>query len=278
MLFSPRGRSRATCCAQKMCRPRCAAAHTSGPRPRRRCSKQAIRCEQRTCIRQRTHAFPATPADGWVWLNGCSDVRSFQTVRRSGTGTILSGFMQSPLRDANCGAPTPIATLKVSIDAFEPYLERGVTATERRRRARTTETATHGSGATRAAPSFAKPGRRRRLRLRWPSMSAVSSPGPNGRDRWPRRSDARSPPAIPTPARRTIDHWLAALEQMVIAKGLTTSSMLARYHDAWDAAGKRTPHGKPIELAPHDFPSVARRLQLQIGARCPGRRSRAKAG
>jgi nitrile hydratase accessory protein len=49
-------------------------------------------------------------------------------------------------------------------------------------------------------------------------------------------------------------HWLAALEQMVIAKGLTTSSMLARYHDAWDAAGKRTPHGKPIELAPHDFP------------------------
>ncbi len=49
-------------------------------------------------------------------------------------------------------------------------------------------------------------------------------------------------------------HWLAALEQTVVAKGLTTSAMLTRYHDAWDAAANRTPHGKPIELGPHDFP------------------------
>jgi len=48
-------------------------------------------------------------------------------------------------------------------------------------------------------------------------------------------------------------HWLAALERIVVAKGLTTSAMLTRYHDAWEAAGKRTPHGKAIELAPHDF-------------------------
>lgn len=50
-------------------------------------------------------------------------------------------------------------------------------------------------------------------------------------------------------------HWLAALEQIVVAKGLTTSATLARYHDAWDAAANRTPHGKPIELLPQDFPS-----------------------
>ncbi len=49
-------------------------------------------------------------------------------------------------------------------------------------------------------------------------------------------------------------HWLAALEQIVVAKGLATSAMLARYHDAWDAAANRTPHGKPIELLPRDFP------------------------
>ena len=49
-------------------------------------------------------------------------------------------------------------------------------------------------------------------------------------------------------------HWLAALEEIVVAKGLTTSAMLARYHDAWDAAANRTPHGKPIELRPLDFP------------------------
>ena len=48
-------------------------------------------------------------------------------------------------------------------------------------------------------------------------------------------------------------HWLGALEQIVVEKGLTTFTMLTRYHDAWDAAADRTPHGKPIELRPHDF-------------------------
>jgi nitrile hydratase accessory protein len=48
-------------------------------------------------------------------------------------------------------------------------------------------------------------------------------------------------------------HWVAALERMVTAKGLSTQAMLKRYHDAWDAAADRTPHGKPIELTPEDF-------------------------
>jgi hypothetical protein len=29
--------------------------------------------------------------------------------------------------------------------------------------------------------------------------------------------------------------------------------MLARYHDAWDRAADRTPHGTPIELRAEDF-------------------------
>ena len=48
-------------------------------------------------------------------------------------------------------------------------------------------------------------------------------------------------------------HWLAALERMVAAKGVTTAETLARYHDAWDRAADRTPHGLPIELEPQDF-------------------------
>jgi nitrile hydratase accessory protein len=48
-------------------------------------------------------------------------------------------------------------------------------------------------------------------------------------------------------------HWLAALERMVAAKGVTDPATLARYHDAWDHAADRTPHGKPIELRPEDF-------------------------
>ena len=48
-------------------------------------------------------------------------------------------------------------------------------------------------------------------------------------------------------------HWLAALERIVVAKGLTTAASLVRYHDAWDAAAHRTPHGRPIELRQEDF-------------------------
>jgi len=48
-------------------------------------------------------------------------------------------------------------------------------------------------------------------------------------------------------------HWLATLERMVAAKGVTDPEMLARYHDAWDHAADRTPHGQPIELRPGDF-------------------------
>jgi len=48
-------------------------------------------------------------------------------------------------------------------------------------------------------------------------------------------------------------HWLNALERLVAEKGVTDGKTLARYRDAWDHAADRTPHGKPIELAPDDF-------------------------
>jgi nitrile hydratase accessory protein len=48
-------------------------------------------------------------------------------------------------------------------------------------------------------------------------------------------------------------HWLNALEHMVAEKKLTDGATLKRYHDAWDRAADRTPHGTPIELRPEDF-------------------------
>jgi nitrile hydratase accessory protein len=49
-------------------------------------------------------------------------------------------------------------------------------------------------------------------------------------------------------------HWLATLERIVSEKDVASEEMLARYREAWDRAAARTPHGAPIELAPHDFP------------------------
>jgi nitrile hydratase accessory protein len=48
-------------------------------------------------------------------------------------------------------------------------------------------------------------------------------------------------------------HWLATLERLVAAKGVTTTETLHRYRDAWDRAADRTPHGAPIELTAEDF-------------------------
>ena len=47
--------------------------------------------------------------------------------------------------------------------------------------------------------------------------------------------------------------WLAALEGLVAAKGLTDAPTLSRYAEAWGRAAERTPHGTPIELHERDF-------------------------
>jgi len=44
------------------------------------------------------------------------------------------------------------------------------------------------------------------------------------------------------------DHWLAALEKLVAAKGLTDPNALAERKEAWADAYRHTPHGKPVEL------------------------------
>jgi nitrile hydratase accessory protein len=43
-------------------------------------------------------------------------------------------------------------------------------------------------------------------------------------------------------------HWLAALERLVTAKGLTDPAALQARKEAWAEAYRHTPHGKPIEL------------------------------
>lgn len=42
--------------------------------------------------------------------------------------------------------------------------------------------------------------------------------------------------------------WLAALEQLVVAKGLSRGAELRACKDAWAEAYEHTPHGKPVEL------------------------------
>ena len=44
------------------------------------------------------------------------------------------------------------------------------------------------------------------------------------------------------------EHWLAALEKLVVDKGLMDPSSLLARKQAWRDAYLHTPHGKPVEL------------------------------
>jgi nitrile hydratase accessory protein len=48
--------------------------------------------------------------------------------------------------------------------------------------------------------------------------------------------------------RRYYHYWLAALERLSVAKGLTDPRSMQARKEAWADAYRRTPHGKPVEL------------------------------
>lgn len=54
----------------------------------------------------------------------------------------------------------------------------------------------------------------------------------------------------PDDGSRYYQHWLAALERLVTAKGLTSASAMLERKEAWAHAYRHTPHGKPVELPP----------------------------
>ncbi len=47
---------------------------------------------------------------------------------------------------------------------------------------------------------------------------------------------------------RYYHHWLAALETLVVKKGLASTTALSERKEAWHEAYLQTPHGKPVEL------------------------------
>ena len=52
----------------------------------------------------------------------------------------------------------------------------------------------------------------------------------------------------PDDGSRYYQHWLATLERLALAKGLTDSATLHARKEAWADAYRHTPHGKPVEL------------------------------
>jgi len=53
----------------------------------------------------------------------------------------------------------------------------------------------------------------------------------------------------PDDGTRYYEHWLAALEKLVAAKGLAEEGALQVRKEEWAEAYRQTPHGKPVELS-----------------------------
>jgi nitrile hydratase accessory protein len=67
----------------------------------------------------------------------------------------------------------------------------------------------------------------------------------------------------PDDGSRYYEHWLAALESLVTAKGLADPTALRTRKQAWATAYRNTPHGQPVELLQSRAPD-ARRLLLGL--------------
>src|SRR5258706_7637459 len=62
------------------------------------------------------------------------------------------------------------------------------------------------------------------------------------------RLKSAAEPGEPDDGTHYYEHWLAALEQLVTAKGLTDERALHERKEAWEDAYRHTPHDKPVEL------------------------------
>jgi high-affinity nickel-transport protein len=69
----------------------------------------------------------------------------------------------------------------------------------------------------------------------------------------------------PDDGSRYYEYWLAALETLVTAKGLTDPTALSTRKEAWAAAYHNTPHGQPVELLESRVPQAR---WLLLGLAC----------
>jgi nitrile hydratase accessory protein len=70
----------------------------------------------------------------------------------------------------------------------------------------------------------------------------------------------------PDDGSRYYEHWLAALERLVTAKGLADPAVLLTRKEAWGEAYRTTPHGRPVELARASARPDGRWLVLAIAS------------
>jgi nitrile hydratase accessory protein len=83
---------------------------------------------------------------------------------------------------------------------------------------------------------------------------------------WPEWAAALADAIKADPEAPYYERWLAALETLALAKGLTDARTLHARKHAWEHAYETTPHGKPVELPTRPvIPEGAQRLSGTAG-------------
>jgi nitrile hydratase accessory protein len=65
---------------------------------------------------------------------------------------------------------------------------------------------------------------------------------------WPELATELGTRIAADPAGEYYEHWLAAVETLVVRHGVATGAEIDEITDAWLDAAARTPHGRPILL------------------------------
>jgi hypothetical protein len=84
-------------------------------------------------------------------------------------------------------------------------------------------------------------------------MAPVTAGQGLGATQFATQQDSSARVAAPAAETPYYQHWLAALETLVAAKGLSSHEELTRYQRAWEHAAHRTPHGMSIDLQSEDI-------------------------
>src|SRR5215472_2374327 len=207
-------------------------------------SKWVSECVPGICILWDTHGCRGTRAENSGRFTAIMVFLFSRTATRISSVRTLSTFTPCVSRRVNCGASKPHRKIPFTLTCgtttlSQPSLTKGPESLAALPRLPRDE----------GGPVFAEPWQAQAFAL------AVEL-SEHGHFTWKEWSTALADElkvaasrGEPDDGSHYYEHWLAALERLVVAKGLSDSGAMLARKEAWADAYRHTPHGKPVELA-----------------------------
>jgi nitrile hydratase accessory protein len=227
-----------------MCRPSCAGSRPGATIQSLHASRSASMCARVTSIRSPIRACPVMPGAKPVRSSATAASRLFPTPTSMAWATSRSTSTRFASRRANYGALRPHRRTQFISNCGTIILSQPDSALQAERIAALPHLPREKDG-----PAFAEPWEAQAFAL----AVKLSEQGHFTWKEWAAtlgdELKAAADRGEPDDGSRYYHYWLAALERLVTAKGLTDRAALETRREAWADAYRHTPHGKPVELA-----------------------------